>query len=103
MYALGFLLNFVKQRREALDLMVLTLLKEHGPSSWLELVERSKGRLYKGTLYERLRRMENEKSIKSWMAPQGVGLPEPFSLRMYDLTDKGRQKLEETDHGRKNP
>ncbi len=61
----------------------------------LELVERSVGRLKRGTVYVTLGRMQEKGYVESWLEPLppgGIGLPRrryrptPFGLRMLDAS-----------------
>lgn len=70
--------------------LILDLLRESDPEQLygLELVERSNGRLGRGTIYIHLGRLEDRGLVHSWKADRAH--PQARPKRLYGLTDKGR-------------
>jgi PadR family transcriptional regulator PadR len=74
------------------EALILELLIERSELYGLQLVELSKRRLKRGTVYVTLGRMEEKGYIRSWLepAPTNVGgLPR----RVYESTSLGRRVL----------
>lgn len=71
---------------------VLQLLASYGPSYGLQLVERSAGRLKRGTIYVTLSRLEDRGLIVSHEEPGGLERGR-LPRRVYRLTDAGRKCL----------
>jgi PadR family transcriptional regulator len=74
------------------ELRILELLLE-GDAFGLELVERSKGALKRGTVYVTLGRMQEKGFVESWIEPLpagGIGLPR----RIYRPTAYGLRVLD---------
>jgi PadR family transcriptional regulator PadR len=73
--------------------LILELLLEEGPQFGLQLVERSKGGLRRGTVYVTLGRMEAKGLVVSEQQPLpvgGIGLPR----RIYRPTALGERLLQ---------
>lgn len=75
------------------DQLVLRLLAKHGECYGLSLIEKSGGQLRRGTIYARLRRLEESGLLSSREAPA----PPPqdavrgfLPRRLYSLTERGR-------------
>lgn len=74
--------------------VILELLRAKSPDYGLGLVERSEGRLRRGTVYVHLHSLEDDGFVKSFTRPG-----EDLSMRggrpryWYRLTGKGRKKL----------
>lgn len=80
-------------RLSALEMIVLELLIRNRQMYGLELVEKSNGRLKKGTIYVTLARMEEKGYIESMVEdrqPGAIGLPR----RLYHPTGHGRRVFE---------
>lgn len=72
--------------------VVLDLLIDGGPTFGLQLVERSDGRLKRGTVYVTLSRMEDKGYVESEQEPRpagAIGLPR----RVYRPTPLGERVL----------
>jgi DNA-binding PadR family transcriptional regulator len=72
--------------------LILEFLVSEGPTYGLQLVERSKGALKRGTVYVTLGRMEAKGLVESKQeptAPGGIGLPR----RIYRPTAFGERTL----------
>jgi DNA-binding PadR family transcriptional regulator len=72
--------------------LILEALVEHGPQFGLQLVDDSKGRLKRGTVYVTLGRMERKGLIASEQespSPGAIGLPR----RLYRPTALGERAL----------
>ena len=72
------------------EALVLQLLSESPDLYGLQLVEKSKGRLSRGTVYVTLMRMEEKEYIVSRKADPGAEV----SARLYRITQHGRQAME---------
>lgn len=84
-------------KKGVLEILVLKLLseeKKYGYQLINELKEKSKDLfvLKEGTLYPILYRLEDENLVESsWSEPKG----KEISRKYYQITDKGKQELEE--------
>jgi PadR family transcriptional regulator, regulatory protein PadR len=80
-------------RLSAAERLILELLLEHGELFGLQLVERSFGRLKRGTVYVTLGRMEEKGYLDSRqepLPPGAIGLPR----RLYHPTGYARRVLD---------
>lgn len=90
--------KYIRQMKKGvLDMLVLKLLendKKYGYQLISELKEKS-GELFilkEGTLYPILYRLEDDDFVESsWSSPQG----KQVARKYYQITDKGREALEE--------
>lgn len=84
-------------KKGVLDILVLKLLlydEKYGYQLIMELKEKSDGMftLKEGTLYPILYRLEDEELVKSrWSEAKG----KEVSRKYYQITDRGKQELEE--------
>jgi len=79
-------------RLAAKERLILELLASEGPMFGLQLVERSRGALKRGTVYVTLARLERKGYVDSEQeppAPGAIGLPR----RIYRPTALGRRVL----------
>ena len=74
------------------EAMILSLLIGSGDSYGLDLVERSKGQLRRGTVYVTLNRMEDKGLVESWTEPAKEGQQGP-PRRRYRATGEGKAAL----------
>lgn len=71
---------------------ILELLVSGGPMFGLQLVEASRGRLKRGTVYVTLGRMEQKGYLESEQEPQ-PGVPIGLPRRIYKPTALGKRAL----------
>lgn len=70
------------------------LAEATGPLYGLEIVERSAGKLRRGTVYIHLHRLEDDAGlIESW--PDGGSSASGIPRRLYQITDAGRAAIAE--------
>jgi DNA-binding PadR family transcriptional regulator len=73
-----------------LELLILQLLSEHGPTYGLDLVAQSRGKLKRGSVYVTLGRMEEKGFVSSRVDERpGEGPPR----RLYEPTALGLRAL----------
>ena len=77
----------------AKERIVLELLVSAGAKYGLQLVEDSRGRLKRGTVYVTLGRMEQKGLVESHHEP-ATRNPDALTRRMYRATAHGRRVLE---------
>jgi DNA-binding PadR family transcriptional regulator len=87
-----------KRRRESLSLsgkerIVLEMLIASGPLYGLQMVDGSRGRLKRGTVYVTLGRMEEKGLVESRHQSAEAG-PDAVPRRMYRATAYGQRLLE---------
>ena len=74
------------------EAVIMSLLVEAGKSYGLQLVQRSDGRLKRGTVYVTLNRLEEKGFISSWLEPPASGQHGP-PRRLYSVTGEGARIL----------
>jgi PadR family transcriptional regulator, regulatory protein PadR len=77
----------------AKERIVLDLLVSSGAKYGLQLVDESRGRLKRGTVYVTLGRMEQKGLVESHHEPSTRD-PEALTRRMYHATGHGRRVLD---------
>jgi PadR family transcriptional regulator, regulatory protein PadR len=77
----------------AKERIVLELLVSSGSKYGLQLVDESRGRLKRGTVYVTLGRMEQKGLVESHHEPSTRD-PEALTRRMYHATGHGRRVLD---------
>jgi DNA-binding PadR family transcriptional regulator len=77
----------------AKERIVLDLLVSAGAKYGLQLVDESRGRLKRGTVYVTLGRMEQKGLVESHHEPASRD-PEALTRRMYHATGHGRRVLD---------
>lgn len=77
------------------ELLILRLLREHGPTYGLRLVALSDGALTQNGVYTTLGRMAEKGLVESWITrgPERGGTP----LRVYRETEHGARVLDATE------